>query len=82
MKFTRNKTPPVVTPPDTFTLELSLDEMIFLKSVCVSTIPPAITSGALAPDGIDAAKRFANLIPEAPWSWSDIDNLFEPDVKS
>lgn len=69
MKFTRNKTPPVVTPPDTFTLELSLDEMIFLKSMCkyYSTDAPAA-----AP----AANRFADLIPENLWSWSDTDKLF------
>jgi hypothetical protein len=76
MKFTRNKAAPVITPPDTFTLELSLDEMIFLKSMCsyYTTIFP--TAKIVLP-GLEAAKRFIKLIPEAPWSWGDTDILFK-----
>ncbi len=69
MKFTRNKATPVVTPPDTFTLELSLNEMIFLKSMC--------SYYAAAAPGVAAARRFMDLISEAPWSWSDTDILFK-----
>lgn len=72
MKFTRNKVPPVVTPPDTFTLELSLDEMIFLKSMC-SYYRNAIAATARTA----AAQRFMQLIPESPWSWRNTDTLFK-----
>lgn len=78
MKVTRNKTPPIVTPPDTFTLELSLDEMIFLKSVCkYYSTHSHRRFGRVALSAADvAANRFADLIPENLWSWSDTDKLF------
>lgn len=75
MKFTRNKVLPVVTPPDTFTLELSLDEMIFLKSMCSNYL--ATTSSTARRGVSDAATRFISLIPEAPWSWGETDILFK-----
>jgi len=67
MKITRNVPKP---QPVTVTLEITLDELIALK-----TYAGYYARHAFAFDRA-AAKRFANSISEKSYSWGDTDALF------
>jgi hypothetical protein len=71
MKITRNPGKPVV-PPDTFTCEFTLDEMIFLKTVCQYFA----SSACEGPVVLAVARRFAESIKENSYTWKNTSNLF------
>lgn len=75
MKIQINKAPPVVQPPDTFTLTGTLEELSAIKTFAdyyAVELYGGIAGGA--------ARRLANSITQVGvYRWSDISKLFLPE---
>lgn len=67
MKITRNVPKP---QPVTVTLEITLDELIALKTFAEFYGARSLSTRTAA------AERFANSIPEGSYSWKNTDALF------
>lgn len=74
MKLQINKAPPVVQPPNTFTLTGTLEELSAIKTF-------ADYYAALAASGCPAvARRFCNSITQVDtYKWNDSSKLFLPE---
>ena len=75
MKLQINKAPPVVQPPDTFTLTGTLEELSAIKTFADYYAARALAGGCPA-----VARRFCNSITQVgTYKWNDSSKLFLPE---
>lgn len=75
MKIQINKAPPVVQPPDTFTLTGTLEELSAIK-----TFADYYAGVPVGAERRDAARRLSNSITQVDvYKWSDSSKLFLPE---
>lgn len=78
MKIQINKAPPVVQPPDTFTLTGTLEELSAIKTFADYYSGHRALNHATPHDA--AARRLANSITQVGiYKWSDSSKLFLPE---